>query len=349
MKRVAILYSRLSGYSAACQRALKDLYGAELLVVHWPVDGEAPFSDDIYGHIDHCYDRNEYDAAGIIRLLEEFQPDVLLISGWMDRAYLKAGRVMRKKGITVIAGSDTQWSGSWRQKAAQWIAPFYLYPTINVLWVTGERQRQLAWRIGYRGDRCWDGFYTCDWPKFAGGPVLPKEKAFLYTGRYVERKGLRSLLEAYARYRRESSDPWSLWTAGTGPLAAEVENSHGVQNYGFVQPDQLPQLMRRASAFVLPSLYEPWGVALHEATASALPVLASRACGASVHLLRDGFNGFSFEGGDSRHLAELLHRLSGLSEAEQHLYGERSYQLSQQFQPQLWADTLIQNMGWRES
>ena len=347
MKKIAVLYSNLSGYSAACQRALKERAGAELLVVHWPVVAEAPFSEEVYGHIDHRYSRDQYNATGIMTLVNDFKPDLLIISGWMDKAYLKAARHQKQKGVPVVAGSDTQWTGRLRQRVATRIAPWYLHPAIDIMWVTGERQRNLAHKLGYDAGHCWTGYYSCDWEKFAAYPSQPKEKAFLYTGRYIDRKGIKSLLDAYASYRHQAQNPWELWTVGTGVWSDEIRRTEGATDWGFLQPDDLPRLMKQASAFVLPSLYEPWGVALHEAATAGLPLLATPSCGASVHLLREGFNGFSFEAGNAEQLKDKLLRMSALSVESLRQFGANSYALSGQYTPAIWADTVIDNLGWR--
>ena len=347
MKRIAILYSNLSGYTAACQRALKERANAELLVVHWPTASEAPFDEGIYAHIDYRYTRDKHDQSSLKALLTDFQPDAIIMSGWMDRAYLATARDQRKKGVLVIAGSDTQWTGNVRQRVACSIAPLYLHSAIDILWVTGERQRYFAQALGYSADRCWAGFYSCNWEKFAERDRGPVKKAFLYTGRYIDRKGIGSLLSAYRNYRKQVKNPWELWTAGTGPYSEQISTTTGAVDYGFVQPDELPGLMQRAAVFVLPSLYEPWGVALHEAATAGLPLLASEACGAGVHLLRDGFNGFTFNSGDSKDLCRKMIRLSELGQNALEEYGRNSFALSKQYTPQLWADTLIDNLQWR--
>ncbi len=42
---------------------------------------------------------------------------------------------------------------------------------------------------------------------------------------------------------------------------------------------------------MLPSVYEPWGVVIAEAAATGLPVICTEACGASVEIVRTGYNG----------------------------------------------------------
>src|SRR5699024_540616 len=108
----------------------------------------------------------------------------------------QVARHFKKQGVPVVAGCDTQWRGTWRQEVARRMARWYLHPSIDVLWVSGERQRQFANRLGFTGPRCWSGYYTCDWTRFAGTKSpAERQQQFLYTGRYVEAKGLDVLVK----------------------------------------------------------------------------------------------------------------------------------------------------------
>lgn len=313
------------------------------MVVHWPKVGEAPFEEAIYGHIDHRVEKRGLDYRAIAEPVMEFGPDVVLISGWMDKDYLRAARVLRKQGIPVIAGSDTQYTGSLRQYIGALIAPWYLHTAIDILWCTGERQRQLAWKLGYQGVRCWSGFYACDWMRFARPHTrlhLPEDPYFLYAGRYIARKGIDILAEAYTLYRQQCTRPWKLRTAGSGELSTILEAA-GIENIGFVQPDELPALMQQAAAFILPSRVEPWGVVVQEAAAAGLPLICTEACGAAVHLLQDGYNGYLVETGSSRALAAAMLHISTLNESEWTTMSQASFELSKQLTPEGWSNKLV--------
>ena len=213
------------------------------------------------------------------------------------------------------------------------------------MWVPGERQTAYARRLGFSGPRCLTGVYTCDHDLFAGAPDNPErwaDPAFLFVGRYSSEKGVDSLLEGYARYRRSAEAPWSLLCAGSGPLSGRVERAVAAQNLGFVHPRDLPSVMRRASAFVLPSSFEPWGVVVHEAASSSLPLICSHEVGASVHLVREGFNGWTVRPNDPADLAVTFERLAGTDESARRAMGSASYELSRQYSPPLWARTLIE-------
>lgn len=285
----------------------------------------------------------------MIRRLEEFKPDAVYMSGWMDSGYLSVARAMRQRGVPVIAGLDGQWEGTFRQHMGVVGSPLMLHTSIDVLWAAGERQVEFARRLGFRGQRCWRGVYCCDWEKFARIPsdeFPPMTPAFLFVGRYVKEKGLGDLLAAYREYRRHSPQPWDLVCAGAGPLAPLLKGQPGISDLGFVQPDRLPEVFKGlAGVFVLPSRAEPWGVVVQEAAASGLPLICSEACGAGVHLVQEGFNGWLFETSNSEHLATCLRRAATSAPAVLREMGRRSHHVSQMLTPSGWADTLIRGVG----
>lgn len=347
MKRLLLLHSRLSGYIAACLRALKAQTGVELLVVRYPPSENAPFDDRHFTWIDTLCDGQALSKAEIQERVDRFDPDVTLMSGWFDARYLAVARRLRKRGVPVIAGCDAQWTGSVRQQIGRVVAPWYLHAAIDVLWVSGERQRQLARRFGYTGRRCWEGYYACDWERFAAayGPESVPPASFLFVGRYVPVKGVDTLVDAYRRYRTMTDVPWPLICAGAGELASRLQEVPGVEDRGFVQPDALPALMQEGGTFILPSRREPWGVVVQEAAAAGLPVLCSTASGASVHLVREGYNGFVFEPEDAEHLARLMLRVANLQAERRAEMGHASHALSKQYTPQRWARMLVDGVA----
>ena len=336
---------------AACLRALKERHGVALQVVRWPPSGEAPFEDQLFAWIDELHNRAELTASDIYHLTQAFNPQAILMAGWIDGAYLEVARKLRRQGIVVVAGSDTQWIGSVRQQLGRLIAPWYLRSAIDVLWVAGERQRQLAVKLGFTGQRCINGgYYTCDWPQFSG-PFEERQgagrsRSFLYVGRYVAQKGIDVLVEGYRLYREQIIDPWPLVCVGSGDAVGLLAGRPGIEDRGFIRPAALPCLFADAGVFVLPSREEPWGVVLHEAAAAGLPLVSSDASGAAVHLLVDGYNGFSFESGNARHLAHAMVNISQASDAELEAMGQSSHQLSLNYTPHRWADTFMRAVGF---
>ncbi|MDB6106371.1 MAG: glycosyl transferase group 1 [Gammaproteobacteria bacterium] len=107
------------------------------------------------------------------------------------------------------------------------------------------------------------------------------ERFILYVGRIYPMKNVRGLVEAFAKLRDRI--PHSLVICGikhykTEPDFAAIEQ-HSLHDRviptGFVEEEDLPALYSMADAFVLPSLYEGFGIPLLEAMACGCPIVTS--------------------------------------------------------------------------
>ena len=82
------------------------------------------------------------------------------------------------------------------------------------------------------------------------------------------------LARAYKQYRASAPQPWTLRCCGRGPLAGVLKDA-GAEDLGFLRGRDLAAVMGSSGAFVLPSAFEPWGVALIEAAAAGLPLICT--------------------------------------------------------------------------
>jgi len=346
--RIATLWTHLSGYLNACLRELARIEGVELFVAHMTRSEDAPFEENQFSWLAsrYGYDRSP-DKKTLLSRLTEFQPEVLLVSSWHISAYRFVLRKLRGKAIRVLA-MDNQWRGRWKQWLGVLNSPWYLHALYDAVFLPGERQVVFAKKLGFSERQIVRGLYSCDHEKFAAVHKmkaqrgLPPPEAFIYVGRFTKEKGIQVLAEAYLEYRSKTADPWTLDCCGTGPLRKLLEGVEGVQIHGFVQPDQLPQKFSLASCLVLPSRFEPWGIVIHEATAAGLAVICSSACGASVHLVQDGFNGYIVQPGNPDHLATAMFRYTRLSEQKRKKMAANGYSLSAQFTPRRWATYFLE-------
>lgn len=345
--RVAVLWSRLSGYIANCLRALSRA-GADLLVVHWPPSPVAPFAVERLGLPGKRYARTEVAGIADLRaMLERFAPHAILVSGWMDWGYLRVARRLRRRGCLVIGAMDNQWFRSARQRLGTLLAGWYLRGSFDALWVPGDRSAQFARRLGFRGRHLWYGLYAGldaslqqvaerRFATYEQTGVWPRR--FVFVGRYEPVKGLPELIEAYQLYSARARDSsWQLFCAGHGSLKNLLRGVPGVHDVGFVQPDELGGLLEQAGAFVLPSRREGWVVALAEACAAGLPVICSDACGSQVELVRDWYNGVVIPAGDPEALAQAMLTLSSLPVEELTLWGRRSARFAECYTAEHWA------------
>jgi glycosyltransferase involved in cell wall biosynthesis len=134
-------------------------------------------------------------------------------------------------------------------------------------------------------------------------------------------KGIHYLIEAFALLRHRYGDRVRLRIAGDttpqpgGPerqkleaLARERGVADGIEFLGWVPHEALPAFLQDLDIFVLPSVYEGFGVAAAEASAMALPVVASNVYGIP-DVVRDGLTGLLTPAKDSPAIAAACSRL----------------------------------------
>jgi len=121
---------------------------------------------------------------------------------------------------------------------------------------------------------------------------------------------------------------------GTGNL--QPVQHPKIKHCGFVQPENFLAYAQQAGVFVMPSLFEPWGVVLHEFAAMGFPLLASDKVGAIECFLEGNKNGFVVNS-----LKEKMKEMMQLPTEQLNLMGEYSYLLAQKLTPKMWADNLM--------
>ena len=349
--RVAVLTGPFTATYDAQLSALRERTGATIEIAYRRASPAAPYADDGFGALHGALSWDgEIPEEQIRDRVSRLRPDVLLVTSWNHGAYLRIARSWRHRALRVMI-MDNPWQGTLKQWGGVAISRAYLRPAIDIAFLPNERQRVFARKLGFGDHQIWDGVYCCDQPRFELDRATQTEepRAFLYVGRLVHAKGVDVLLRAYAAYRHQVHDPWPLLIAGAGVLQEAAAAAEGVVPLGFRQPDALPEVFAGAGCFVLPSIVEPWGIVLHEATASGLPVICTTACGASLDLVRDRYNGFTIPPGDERALTDALVLIGAMAAERRRAMGDASLSLSRQLTPQGWADALDERArSWLE-
>jgi glycosyltransferase involved in cell wall biosynthesis len=138
----------------------------------------------------------------------------------------------------------------------------------------------------------------------------PPQARFLFVGRLIESKGLDILLEAFRLV-----DEGELWIAGDGPLRKSVAKAAAgdrrIRLLGYVDGRTLADVYARADALIVPSLYEPWGLVVHEGLAHGLPVIATDQVGAADDLIETGVNGYVVPAGSPEATAAAMRQVAG--------------------------------------
>jgi glycosyltransferase involved in cell wall biosynthesis len=275
--------------------------------------------------------------------VKKLYPDLVYTSGWQDKGYRPALQLLKRSGVPIVMGLDSQWSNSLRQRiGAKLIKYFYKKRYFSYAWVPGPLQYECAARLGFTSSEIIGHLLTGNTHIFnSAAEALEQEKTaaypkqFLYVGRLTESKGLDTLVEAFRMYRQIYSGGWGLACIGNGPFETQLKEQPGITLEPFADQSTLALRARTAGALVLPSRYEPWGVVVHEFASAGLPLLLSDKVGARMQFLVDGLNGYSFKAGSAMDLAEKMRNLTLNSDAALLRMAHVSRQLASSLNPEI--------------
>ena len=201
-----------------------------------------------------------------------------------------------------------------------------LYRRFDAALAIGSANREFYRTMGVREDRIFLMPYAVDNRRFTAASRLSEAERramraslgvgddrpiVLYASKFQARKRPDDLLRAAALLNREEM-PFQIAMVGSGemePRLRAMARDLGLTNVfftDFVNQSALPQYYGACDIFVLPSIDEPWGLAINEAMCAGLPVIASSEVGCVPDLVRDGRNGRVFPAGDITGLADAL-------------------------------------------
>ncbi|MBU7587118.1 MAG: glycosyltransferase family 4 protein [Nostoc sp. TH1S01] len=307
--KVVFCWTDISGYMAACWRALHKVSEIDIFVVAFQARTETAFSDQLMQGIPcRLLDIQErLDTNLIKRLVSAQSPDVLVLCGWLHKPYRQLAFASEFQKTGIVMTMDTPWWGTWKQYLAPCFLRSYLQ-RINSVVVAGERSWQYAMHLGINSGNIVRGVYGIDYdawsPLFSQRLQYQWPRSFLFVGRYVSVKAVDVLVEAYQIYRSQVSNPWTLVCCGQGPLESLLQDKPGIENRGFLQPAEMRAVWQSAGAFILPSRFDPWPLALVEGAAAGLPIICTDVCGSAVEVIRPWYNGLMIPKENAQALAK---------------------------------------------
>jgi colanic acid/amylovoran biosynthesis glycosyltransferase len=178
-----------------------------------------------------------------------------------------------------------------------------------------EALRRQAIARGFPAERLLVHYNGVDLARFSPGPG--GGEALLFVGRLVEKKGVETLLDAFAAVRRTRPDA-ALVIIGDGPLRARLEGraGEGVRFLGARPPEEVAAWMKRAALLAAPSVTARDGDAeglpnaIVEAAASGLAAIGTHHGGIPEAIV-DGETGFLVPERDPDLLAARMLTLLG--------------------------------------
>ena len=341
--RAVFCWAEISGYSATCFHALTKRPGIDVHVIHPDrlLNRPNPFDAEqlLDGISSQQFDARRADIDSfLLRAVSDRDPDVVVLCGWIFWPYTRLVNAAPLKRARIMLGMDTPWLGTVSQRLGR-LRLAHIVSRLDLVVTAGVASAQYARRIGVPEGRIRPGFYGFDFRMFhAASSSRPAAwpRQFLFAGRYVPEKDLRTLVAAYRIYRKAVTNPWGLTCRGAGPDAGVLRDVPGIVDAGFVQPAELARVFGAHGAFILPSRFEPWGVVIAEAAAAGLPVICTNVCGAAADIVRPYYSGIVVPAESPEALAQAMRWIHD-HEHELPAMGHRGQALAQAFSADAWA------------
>ena len=352
--RIAVVINFVTPYTRPLFARLAARDDCELLLVtetpmerdrRWGVETELPFEHisldswtldlawlAVGSGFKTRFDTYMYVPKRPLAPLRRFSPNVVVAAGggvWSSPANIAVLAARRREGWAFVPwwNSFTRDSPSWPRRVAEPWVRFFMRS--SDAWLAGgTRHARDVIGLGADPDR------TVIAPLTAVAPERPLERhgtnapgitRYLFVGRFIERKGIDVLLDAFRRV-----DAGELWIAGDGPLRGIVESAAAhdprVRYLGYVDGEAQEDVYREADVLVVPSLFEPWGLVVHEGLAYGLPVITTDQVGAADDLIDEGVNGYLVPPGSPVALAAAMRAVAGWTSEQWTRSVERSTQ-----------------------
>lgn len=338
MKKIAIITSHPIQYNAPLFRLLTERNRLQLKVFYtwgqtqqgqvYDPDFKKSFSWDI--PLLEGYDKEFIEniaatpGAGhfkgiqnkdLIQIIEQYNPDALLVFGWSFKSHLEVLRFFSGKKKILFRGDSTlldepesfSFKKLLRRSFLKWV-----YRHIDIALYTGAANKDYYLKHGLPASQLMYAPHAVENERFYDRPALNYERqadqwrkelgidsdcfVFLFAGKWEPKKDPLLLLEAFCSIKNKEL---RLIIVGDGVLKEQVKQiaakDERVILLGFQNQQKMPVVYRLGDVFVLPSAGpgETWGLSVNEAMACSRPVLVSSKCGCAADLVKE--NGFVFE------------------------------------------------------
>ena len=170
---------------------------------------------------------------------------------------------------------------------------------------------------------------------------IQKQYDFLFVGSLVERKGIKTLIEAIKTIDR---DDISFCIVGSGPYDKEVKDlcvEKNVTHEENLNPDQLSVIYNQSKWFVFPSIDEPFGLVVTEAFFCGTPVIAYNSGGLKDQIT-DGHNGFLLTDFSVANLALKLLGVKAMSSVSYLEFRENALSSNKDYDLKFVCDRLVE-------
>jgi glycosyltransferase involved in cell wall biosynthesis len=277
--------------------------------------------------------------VGTRRAIRRLDPNLVLTGGWNQPAYWSA---LTAQPPTVVWVESTGRDERRGRGPAEWAKRLAIRRAAAFL-VPGSASRAYLRSLGVPNTKIAVAPNAADVEIFAAVSTNRRPEndrcTFVCVSRFSPEKGVDVLARA-----ADGVDA-DVLLVGDGPDEKRIRDvaPRNVTFAGRVERDRLPDWYARADAFVMPSRSETWGIAMNEAAAAGLPLIATDAPGAAYDLIDEGVNGYRVPVDDVPALRNALARVAA-DPGWRATAGARTLELARAYTPEAWA-TAVANFA----
>lgn len=331
VKRYLVLQTEPTPYFLGFVRELAGCVNGEIDVFFASENSSQPWNLSLDGYNATVLPPSLAQSAKMLyRAVCENGYHVAYIAGWGEWLMRFALLACWQRNISVVVESDTPLPFGlpfWKRAIKRLIYPImFKIPTMMLPF--GTRQAVYFRHYGVEYERITVIRYTVDVEYIMkrcaelgqAGRMTTRQRlgfsnedvVFIFVGRLHECKGIRVLLESFSILSRDHQNV-RLLIVGDGPERDLLQNAI-YQNTRIIYTGRLDQegvieMQHASDVAVLPSLFEPYGLVIHESMAACLPVIVSDRVGCNDDLLFNKRTGLIVPAGNSAALARSMNLL----------------------------------------
>lgn len=266
------------------------------------------------------------DNPKLIKAIEAYAPDAVLVFGWNFKSHLKVMRHFKGKipvwfrGDSTLLDETPGFKTLLRRQVLRWV-----YGYVDKALYVGTANKAYFLEHGLKPSQLIYAPHAIDNRRFAGDlqhEYDEKAKAWrlqlgfneadivvLFAGKLEAKKQPELLIDAVIQANRQRALPLQLLLVGNGPLEAVLKAQAKPFDFITFIPFQnqtiMPIVYRLGNVFCLPSKGpgETWGLAVNEAMASGRSVIVSDKVGCAQDLVAPS-HGFVFKHNSNQNLID---------------------------------------------
>jgi glycosyltransferase involved in cell wall biosynthesis len=261
----------------------------------------------------------------LIKQLELWGPDTLLIYGWAYKSHLAILRHFKNKIPVLFRGDSTLLDNKPGIKNLfKYVYLRWVYRHINYAFYTGLNNKAYFKKYGLKDRQLIFAPHAVDNNRFAikeDDKVLKLKKGLnlnesdiliLFAGKLEEKKDPFLLLKSFINLNQPNVHLLFVGNGVLEPSLKQLAQQHrNIHFMDFQNQGNMPVIYQACDIFCLPSIGpgETWGLAVNEAMACGKTVLVSDKVGCATDIVKPGINGYIHKASSLTDLSQKLKML----------------------------------------